>query len=463
MLRCNQCTDAPCITICPVTALHKRGDGIVDLDPEVCIGCKACMQACPYDALYINEDTGTAEKCHFCAHRTEIGLAPACAVVCPTEAIIPGDFDDPDSVVSRMRRDQDLSVRKPEAGTGPNVMYREVSTAGIDPGATNLSQGFIWSQPPSGMQAAAQEFEARERKAMEDRAQSRTVYDVPRKLVWGWRVTAYLFTKSFAAGIVPVAFVAALAQGTLGQESGEVAIAATLLSLAFLGITGGLLIVDLKRPERFLTLFTRPNWNSWLARGTFVILAYSILLTLWLLAGLIGPPGATFGTVLGIPTLVIGLGTAAYTGFLFAQAKGRVLWMKRGYWLQLVAQAVLAGAAALLLARAAGVVNLTTTFDLIGHMLVGALVVQVAFALIEGWLAPAGRKVEYHRTVRLISHGPFALMHWLVGIGAGAVLPAVVILMAQPHTHAAAALLALVGLWVEEEIFVKAGQSLPIS
>ena len=65
VLRCNQCTDAPCVTICPVNALEKRKDGIVDVDPAACIGCKACMQGCPYDALYINDDTGTAEKCHF--------------------------------------------------------------------------------------------------------------------------------------------------------------------------------------------------------------------------------------------------------------------------------------------------------------------------------------------------------------------------------------------------------------
>ena len=83
VLRCNQCTNAPCVTICPVTALDKRPDGIVDLDRDACIGCKACMQACPYDAIYLNEDTGGAEKCHYCAHRVEQGLKPACEIVCP--------------------------------------------------------------------------------------------------------------------------------------------------------------------------------------------------------------------------------------------------------------------------------------------------------------------------------------------------------------------------------------------
>ena len=83
-------------------------------DSTLCIGCKACMQGCPYDALYLNEETGTAQKCHFCAHRTEIGLAPACAVVCPTEAIVPGDFHDPESAVSRLKAEHELTSRKPE-------------------------------------------------------------------------------------------------------------------------------------------------------------------------------------------------------------------------------------------------------------------------------------------------------------------------------------------------------------
>ena len=83
VLRCNHCEQAPCVTICPVTALYKRSDGIVDFDPNVCIGCKACMQACPYDALYIDPNTNTAAKCNFCAHRVENGLQPSCEIVCP--------------------------------------------------------------------------------------------------------------------------------------------------------------------------------------------------------------------------------------------------------------------------------------------------------------------------------------------------------------------------------------------
>ncbi len=69
VMRCNQCTDAPCVEVCPVTALYKREDGIVDFDPDRCIGCKACLNACPYDALYIDPNSHTAAKCNFCAQR----------------------------------------------------------------------------------------------------------------------------------------------------------------------------------------------------------------------------------------------------------------------------------------------------------------------------------------------------------------------------------------------------------
>ena len=99
--RCNQCNNPPCVAACPTTAMYRRPDGIVDFDRDRCIGCKACIAACPYDAIYIDPESHTAEKCNFCTNRIDIGLEPACVVVCPTQAILVGDMNDPDSQVSR--------------------------------------------------------------------------------------------------------------------------------------------------------------------------------------------------------------------------------------------------------------------------------------------------------------------------------------------------------------------------
>ncbi|MGH8060186.1 MAG: 4Fe-4S dicluster domain-containing protein [Candidatus Entotheonellia bacterium] len=146
VLRCNQCDAAPCITICPVNALYRRDNGIVDFDGNICIGCKACMQACPYDALYLNPNTNTAEKCNFCAHRVEVGLKPACEIVCPERAIISGDLDDPASEISRLVAQRNVQVRKPEQGTRPKVYYVEADATALDPGATRAPSTYMWSE-----------------------------------------------------------------------------------------------------------------------------------------------------------------------------------------------------------------------------------------------------------------------------------------------------------------------------
>ena len=146
-MRCNHCTDAPCVKICPTHALIKRDDGIVDFDKDNCIGCKSCMQACPYDAIYIDAETNTAAKCNFCAHRVDEGLEPACVTVCPTHSIWVGDLDDAESGISRLIRDNPVAVRAPEQRTGPNVFYLGADKAVLDPLAAPVRDTYLWAQP----------------------------------------------------------------------------------------------------------------------------------------------------------------------------------------------------------------------------------------------------------------------------------------------------------------------------
>ena len=115
-LLCNQCNGAPCAVICPTKALDWRDDGIVDLDDSRCIGCKACMAACPYQQIFINENTNTAEKCNFCANRIDNGMLPSCVQVCPTQCRIFGDLEDPSEHVSQLVTRSGVQRRKLEIG-----------------------------------------------------------------------------------------------------------------------------------------------------------------------------------------------------------------------------------------------------------------------------------------------------------------------------------------------------------
>ena len=145
VLRCNHCDNAPCVEICPTIALYTRPDGIVDFDGSRCIGCKSCMQACPYDALYIDPRTQTAAKCNFCAHRVDVGLEPACVIVCPVQAIIAGDLDDPDSKIGGMVRRENLTTRKPEKGTMPKLFYAGIDEDLLRPSKMESGSSFLWA------------------------------------------------------------------------------------------------------------------------------------------------------------------------------------------------------------------------------------------------------------------------------------------------------------------------------
>ena len=120
---CNHCDDPACLRSCPTGALHMRPDGIVDMNHDICIGCRACNQACPYGVPFMDPVRGTSDKCNFCAHRVDEGLNPACVDICPTGCRIFGDLNDPDSKPSRALRDQPHQVLRQELGLGPNVRY----------------------------------------------------------------------------------------------------------------------------------------------------------------------------------------------------------------------------------------------------------------------------------------------------------------------------------------------------
>ena len=449
---CNQCDEAPCAKICPTNALFKRRDGIVDLHGDSCIGCRACMVACPYDQLFIDPNTRTAEKCNFCANRVENELLPACVSVCPTECRIFGDLDDPSSEVAKIALMEAMSVRKPEKGTIPKVFYLGAEESAIRPEVA--TRPFIYKEGqvllrPLGSPTADPL----------DAGAPRVDYDTPHVKAWGLDMAIYLLTKGIATGTMLVSLLLPLLDG---NRTALTTIVGPAISLLFLAITAVILIADLERPERFYYILVRPNWRSWLVWGAYFLTAQGLLTTAWLAAAVFGANWAL--PMLLWPLVVISFLTTIYTGFLFAQGLARDLWQGPQSTVDLLAQAIVEGAAVLLLAALVpGVPSAPRVASALAATIVVAMLVHLALVVFENLLAPS--PTHHHKlAVAAIRRGAFSKLFWggaIATAAASAALAAVA--NGMPLALGVAAALALAGSFAWEYIWVEAGQSVPLS
>jgi Fe-S-cluster-containing dehydrogenase component/formate-dependent nitrite reductase membrane component NrfD len=460
--RCNQCAHAPCVTACPTTAMFKRADGIVDFDKSICIGCKACMAACPYDAIFINPEDHSAEKCNFCAHRIDMGLEPACVVVCPTQAILIGDMNDSDAYVSQIINREPVTVRRPEKETLPKLFYKGAHQATLDPLAARRPEAglFMWSE----QQQDSTHVVSGNPNHNNSSAAALLSYDVAHSIPWDWKVSLYTWTKGISAGAYLIPLLLVLF-GFLPPESTIWLWVAPVLAGAFLAATGGLLILDLEHPERFYMIFTRPQWRSWLVKGAFIIAGYTLVLALHFAASWFG--AYSLHRWLMIPGLPLAVLTAVYTAYLFAQAKARDMWQNPLLPPHLLVQALLVGSAALLLFA----VRLEPATQLdrgVGLPLLWILAITSLLHVLMIW----GEVSLTHAT----AHARLAVWEMVSGryksdfrVGlvlsiAGGLIPGLALFeVVSPSLGVAGAPLALTGMMLYEHAYVQAGQSVPLA
>jgi Fe-S-cluster-containing dehydrogenase component/formate-dependent nitrite reductase membrane component NrfD len=452
---CNQCDDAPCVTICPTNALFKRRDGIVDLHGDACIGCRACMVACPYDQLFIDPNTHTAEKCNFCANRVENELLPACVSVCPTECRIFGDLDDPTSAVARIAADAAMDVRKPEKGTAPKVFYLGATDSVLQPEAS--VRPFIYKEGQVRLRPLGSPSPDPSRPG-----DARVDYDTPHVKPWGMDMALYLLAKGIGTGTMLLSAVLWL----LGDRSALSSLAGPAISLLFIVATAVILVVDLERPERFYYILVRPNWRSWMVWGTYFLIAHGAIAALWIAASWFGYTGAL--AALAWPAIAVSILATSYTGFLFAQGLARDLWQGPQSAVALIAQAVAEGGAVLLLAGRVGSMAIPGDSTLaLEWALGGAVAAHLAFVIVDNLILRSATR-HHALAVSAIRRGPFAVQFWGGALACGvlallAVAAAGASLTPPGGLLAAGAVFALVSSFAWEWVWVEAGQSVPLS
>jgi Fe-S-cluster-containing dehydrogenase component/formate-dependent nitrite reductase membrane component NrfD len=513
--RCNHCANPPCVRICPVTAMYQRDDGIVEFDPSICIGCKSCMQACPYDSIYLDPETNTAAKCTFCAHRLDVGLEPACVVVCPEHAILAGDLNDPASEISRKLSTAQVTVRKPEQGTAPKLFYINGNDWSLHPSAAPAHDSYLWADKVTEQNVAAYALPVlqpaleptqenvgyagdggRNRRSLATaratsasgapiripREQGRplngpiqiggriaehmvqTAYNAQHRINWHWELPAYLVTKSIAGGLFMLLSLSSMFN--MFAFDSVTFLAAGFTAMVFMLITTILLIKDLSQPKRFLNILLRPQWKSWVARGAYIMVTFTAVAGLWWLL----EAGAFWNIlpaefVTGVRTIAawivfpFALGVVIYTAFLLGQAEGRDMWQSNLLPFQLLSQSAMVASGMFF------ILNLFVTFP---ADLTALLTVLFPASIAVNLLMTFAGKLNSFPTdtamlaSREMTHGKFRNHYWWGGIALGHIIPLALMIAFAPALPVAV-IATLVGLFFYEYAFVMAPQYIPNS
>jgi formate-dependent nitrite reductase membrane component NrfD len=292
-----------------------------------------------------------------------------------------------------------------------------------------------------------------------DKKKAKQVYNTPDKgILWGWEVSAYVWTKAISAGAFLVPFVL-WAAGFLELTSRWVWMGVGV-GVAFLALTGLLLIKDLDRPDRFLYVLLRPHWGSWLVKGGYAISIYGGLLTALGLSRYMEWGGLTSGIMYltGAAAVVV----AIYTAFLFAQAKGRDFWQSPTLSIHMLVHSLMAGAGIYLIAEmiapsSAGMVGTLSS------LLAICLGVNLFTMLVE--LVTTHPTKDAKTTVDMIVKGRYKMTFWGGVVLLGNLIPLLMLGFggASALMGGVAGLLVLVGIYLTEHIWVEAPQRIPLS
>lgn len=377
---CQHCENPPCVPVCPSGATARRDDGLVTIDYDMCIGCASCVVACPYQARTIvhekeyyydgrataqelqrphEERLGVANKCTFCVERLDDGIAagltpgkdmdatPACAASCIAGALKFGDYDDPESDVSRLVRDNASFQMHAELETNPRVRYLYEVPRSM-PGRDADADASTLADPANPLVGKRQHY-------------------------WDYRAAMNFALGGMAAGLAFAGWLSLVA-GLVDVSSlqGINAAAAGIMAI-------GLLFVFLKlgRKGRFLYVLLRPQ-TSWMTRETYCV-------------GVFLP--AVGASILWPHPVLFAMAGLAAAGFLICQAQ--ILYMAKGIpswrapqmpWM-LMATGLLEGLGLLIIVLAVlgegrGVTGILSTFG------VGLAMINAYLILAYRWSGP---------------------------------------------------------------------------